>query len=168
LHKAILPTLLLMVGSTASGADDPASKLRSARSLRCAFTSSVVTTIKEGRKTVGPTNDKGSAVYDNINIAKGTARIVANSGAGDISVWVDVQGNLWMLERAPWGSEIVTTIFPMYAEGTTISFYWSRDIGLQLGEILPPGKWLMELARFWNDICLTRCAERSPVSENLK
>jgi hypothetical protein len=34
-------------------------------------------------------------------------------------VWLDRAGGLWMLERAPAGNIIVTTAYPMYAEGTT-------------------------------------------------
>jgi hypothetical protein len=111
--------LLLTCGMVAVGsaADSPASRLRSARSLRCAFTSSVSTWVKNGHRSIEQTNDKGSAVYDNINVAKGTARIVAN-WSGDIAVWLDAQGDLWMLERTPSGNEVITTVFPMYAEGT--------------------------------------------------
>jgi hypothetical protein len=76
----IVIVLLLAYGATASAADDPASRLRGARSLRCAFTSTVGTWIRNGHRTVEQTSDKGLAIYDNINAAKGTARIVANSG----------------------------------------------------------------------------------------
>jgi hypothetical protein len=114
----LLLVLLLTCGAAASGADDPASRLRGARSLRCLFTSSVATWVRSGHRSVEQTNDKGTAVYDDINVAKGTARIVANIGASDLVVWRDRQDNLWMLERTPSGNEIVTTVFPMYAEGT--------------------------------------------------
>jgi hypothetical protein len=109
---------LLVFGVAASGADDQASRLRDARSLRCTFTSSVDTLVRRGHRTIEQHDDKGAAVYDDINIDKGTARIVANSGASDLIVWLDRQGNLWMLERTPAGNEVVTTVFPTYAEGT--------------------------------------------------
>ncbi len=80
--------------------------------------SSVTTWVRNGHQTVERTTDKGSAVYDNINLAKGTARAIGNVGASDLAVWLDAQGDLWMLERTPSGNEVVTTVFPMYAEGT--------------------------------------------------
>jgi hypothetical protein len=118
MNRAALLGLLLACGTAANGADDPASRLRGARSLRCTFTSNVETRISRGHRRIAQTSDKGAAVYDNINVTKGTARIVANSGAADIVAWRDRQDNLWMLERSPSGNEIVTTVFPMYAEGT--------------------------------------------------
>jgi hypothetical protein len=103
----------------AKSPEDPASRLNHARSLRCTFTSSVATWIRSGHRTVEQTNDKGSAQYDNIDLAKGTARIIANAGAGDLAVWRErTFGSLWMLERTPSGNVVGTTVFPMYAEGT--------------------------------------------------
>lgn len=120
IHPLIAGALLSLAAVGAANADDdPVSRLRHARSLRCTFTSSVVTWVRSGRRSIEQTNDKGSAQYDNINVAKGTARIIANAGAGDLAVWVEgTSGSLWMLERAPSGNVIVTTVFPMYAEGT--------------------------------------------------
>jgi hypothetical protein len=95
------------------------SRLHGARSLRCSFTSNVDTLVKSGHRSVEQHNDKAVAVYDNINMDKGTARIVVNSDAADIVVWAErMSGSLWMLERTPSGNEVVTTVFPMYAEGT--------------------------------------------------
>lgn len=118
MKSKIVLVLLLTHGMTASGAGDPASRLRGVRSLRCTYTSSVATWVRSGHRSFEQTNDKSSAVYDDINLSKGTARIVANSGASDLVLWRDRQDNLWMLERTPSGNEVVTTVFPMYAEGT--------------------------------------------------
>jgi hypothetical protein len=118
MKRPILLALLLGWGAAASGADDPAARLRGARSLHCAFTSTVLTWVRSGHRSIEQTNNKGTATYDNINVAKGTARIIASDGAGDIAIWRDSQENLWMLERSPSGNEIVTTVFPMYAEST--------------------------------------------------
>jgi hypothetical protein len=61
-------------------------------------------------------------VYDNINIERGTARViyekgVPGGGGGDLTArW---QANaLWLIEAAPAGNLILTTIFPRYADGT--------------------------------------------------
>jgi hypothetical protein len=116
--RTTILTLLMVCTTAAHSADDPASRLRGARSLRCTYTSSVETTVRSGHRSIEQTNDKGAAVYDDINVVKGTARIIANGGASDVVVWRDRQENLWMLERTPSGNEVVTTVFPMYAEGT--------------------------------------------------
>jgi len=119
MKRAISAALILTVVASANGADDPASRLRGARSLRCAFTSSVNTWVRSGHRSIEQTDEKGSAVYDNIDLSKGKARIVANNGASDIVVWIErTWGSLWMRERTTSGNEIITTVFPMYAEGT--------------------------------------------------
>ncbi len=94
MQKTIILMLLLACGTAASGADDPVARLRGARSLRCAFTSSVETGVRSGHRSIEQTNDKGSAVYDNITAPKGTARIVSNGGASNLVVWRDAQDNL--------------------------------------------------------------------------
>jgi hypothetical protein len=106
------------VGSASSQPEDPGARLHHARSLRCAYTSSVATWVRSGHRTVEQTNDKGSATYDNINLTAGTARAIGNAGAADLQVWLDGMGALWMLERTPIGNEVVTTVFPRYVEGT--------------------------------------------------
>jgi hypothetical protein len=108
----------LVCGSKASGADDPGTLLRGARSLQCSYTSSVNTFVRNGHRTIENTTDKGTAIYDNINVIKGTARMVGNIGATDVVVWVDRMGSIWIRERTPFGNEFVTTVFPTYVEGT--------------------------------------------------
>jgi hypothetical protein len=106
------------VGAASGGTDDPVSRLKHARSLRCTFTSEVATWVRSGHRTVEQTTEKSTVSYDNIDLAKGTARIIANDGASDLSVWWERFGSLWMLERTPSGNIVATTVFPMYAEGT--------------------------------------------------
>ena len=116
-----LLVLMLACGTVAGAtvADDPASRLRGARSLRCTYTSTVETWVRSGHRTIEQHDEKSTATYDNIDIVKGTARIIANLGAGGITVWLErTWGSLWMLERTPSGNVVVTTVFPMYAEGT--------------------------------------------------
>jgi hypothetical protein len=84
--------------------------------LRCNFTDMALTEFKSGRRTIKSTNEKGTAVYDNIDIEHGTARIVA-SAADDLNVkWL--ADALWFIEKPPLGGLIVTTVFPNYSEGT--------------------------------------------------
>jgi hypothetical protein len=102
-----------------SASEDPGARLRQARSLRCTSQSSVGTWVRNGHRTIEEDTDNGSATYDNINLAKGTARIIANVGASDLTAWIDRQGTLWLVERTPFGYEVVTTVYPMYAEGSS-------------------------------------------------
>lgn len=108
--------------SAASAPGDPAGRLRHARSLRCTYQSSVGTWVRSGHRTIEEDKDRGVATYDDIDITKGTARIVANAGAADLTAWFDRQGSLWLVERTPLGYEVVTTVFPMYAEGSHDEF----------------------------------------------
>jgi hypothetical protein len=116
-HMSLLLTCLAF-WSSAYGSDDPGVLLRTARSLRCTFTSSVNTWVRSGHRSTENTSEKGGAVYDDIDVTKGTARIIGNIGAADVIVRLDRAGGLWIQERTPSGNEVVTTVFPMYAEGT--------------------------------------------------
>lgn len=71
MRKAILLALLLACSAATNGTEDPVSRLRGARSLRCTFTSSVNTWVRSGHRSTEQTNEKGSADYDNIDAAKG-------------------------------------------------------------------------------------------------
>jgi len=119
--RGILALVIALVASAAHGSD-PVARLHAARSLHCTYTSTANTWVRNGHRTVEQIPEKGSATYDNIDLKKGTARIIADGpwgGAGDITVWMErAFGALWMLERAPTGNVIITTVFPMYAEGT--------------------------------------------------
>jgi hypothetical protein len=95
----------LVCGSNAGGADDPGTLLRGARSLQCLYTSSVNTFVRSGHRTIEHTTEKGTAIYDNINVIKGTARMVGNVGATDVVVWLDRIGSIWIRERTPFGNE---------------------------------------------------------------
>ena len=109
---------LLPVGAARSAAE-PVSRLHHARSLRCNFTAVAMTQWKDGRRAI--TNEsvhEASITYDSIDPRKGMGRIIGNLGAGDVSVRYDAFGALWILETTPAGLLNVSTVFPMYAEGT--------------------------------------------------
>lgn len=109
----------LVFATRADAAGDLVSRLHAARSLRCTFTDDITTWVRRGKRTVEQTTEKGSATYDDINVAKGTARIVTGDGAGNLASWIEPTfGSLWMTERTLSGNTVVTTVFPMYAEGT--------------------------------------------------
>ena len=107
----------LCASSVATQADELVGRLHHAHSLRCWFTDSAVTEYKSGERTIAVTHDKGTSVYDNIDLQRGTARIIGNVGAGDLTaMW---QANaLWFILRASNGNLILTTVFPTYVAGT--------------------------------------------------
>jgi len=113
-------TLWLLIAfcvSSATRADGLADRLHHARSLRCSFTDSAVTEYKRGLRTIRVTHDKGSAVFDDIDLQRGTARAIGNAGAADLkAMW---QANaLWLFLQAPNGDLVLTTVFPTYMAGT--------------------------------------------------
>jgi hypothetical protein len=121
LRLVFLVLLSLVTLTAAVAADDLASRLKSARSLRCTFTSEVATWVRSGHRTVEQTKERSIVTYDNIDLAKGTARIIAEGfggGAGDLTVWWERWGGLWLVERTPSGNIVATTVYPMYGEGT--------------------------------------------------
>jgi hypothetical protein len=106
------------MASVTQAADNSAqARLQRAKSLRCTYTAAVAHWIRVSGHTVEQTNDKSTATYDAINLTKGTARIIANQGAGDLDAWWG-GGSLWLSERTPVGNLVVTTVFPQYAPGT--------------------------------------------------
>jgi hypothetical protein len=124
---ASLLCLVALNGALASDdpTDPPIGRLRQVRSLRCTYDTEATTAFKpEGRKIVTD-HDVMVVIYDNIDLGRGTARVVyvkgVAPGAGDVTVrW---NGNaLWFTEipqsNAAVSNAILTTVFARYAEGT--------------------------------------------------
>jgi hypothetical protein len=119
IHSLMVGAVLSLAAIGLASADgDPVAQLRHARSLRCAYQTGSGTWVRSGHRTIEEDKDNGVATYDDINITKGTARIIANAGAADLTAWLDRQGSVWLVERTLLGYEVVTTVYPMYAEGT--------------------------------------------------
>jgi len=138
--RRIIVCALLCVAAvgTANGAEDPASRLLHARSLRCIYTSKVATWVKKGHRTVEQSTTKDTVTYDNIDLAKGTARVIGSGGAFDLTVWVDQYDSLRMLAGRRPLSVLIVTVFPVYAEGTDQfvvleSDHWLSPAGNVLG-----------------------------------
>jgi hypothetical protein len=86
--------------------------------LRCQFTGSAVTEFKNGLRQYSTIQNKTTVTYDAIDLLHGSARIVAATGANDLAVSWGAMSGLWLVEKAPFGNVIVTTVFPSYAAGT--------------------------------------------------
>ena len=126
------------IGTVAGTSEDPASRLVHVRSLRCTYTSEVETWVKKGHRTVEQSTTKDTVTYDNIDLAKGTVRSIANGGASDLKVWMDEYGDLRMLAGRRPLSVLIVTVFPVYAEGTDQfvvleSDHWLSPAGNVLG-----------------------------------
>ena len=89
--------------------------------MRCTFTAHANTQFENGRRTTESVANKGidlePVTYDDLNLAKGTGRIVTGGGAANLTATWQAEA-LWLIERTPVGNMVVTTIFPKYAEGT--------------------------------------------------
>jgi hypothetical protein len=119
--QSMLVWLPLLCATVASAADDPVARLRSARSLHCTYTSSVTTAVRNGQHIVERHYDQGATTFEDIDLAKGTARIVTREfggGTGTVKVRWDHSGSLWLVEQSLSGNLISTTVFPVYAQGT--------------------------------------------------
>ena len=109
---------MLVCATATSGTTELAARLARAHSLRCTFSLSSTIWVRSGRRTAETTAEKGEVVYDSIDTAKGTARIIGNIGASNLVAWREASsGSLWLREMTPSGNEVTTTIFPMYVEG---------------------------------------------------
>jgi len=122
ISQVIFAAVLCLASVGARGAENAATRLRQARSLQCTYQSSEGTWVRSGHRTIEEDPDHGTAIYDNIDVTRGSARIIANAGAADLTAWMDRQGSLWLIERTPLGYEVVTTVYPMYADGSTDGF----------------------------------------------
>ena len=121
--------LAMCCGSNAevvfSGPERPdyeaAVRLSAARSLRCRFTSVAITQWSAGERNVTTKklktkSDAMEVLYRDIDARKGTAtRDLGNLNATQITVTVDIDGALWLVETSRSGGFSVTTVFPTYA-----------------------------------------------------
>jgi len=107
---------LLAIGP--AGADDtPEFRLKHALTLKCTFTASASTAFKDGRRAISSSKDEAESTFSTINIQKGTAKVIGNIRTADVLVRY-TQGEIWFIETTPAGNLVVTTVFPMYVQGT--------------------------------------------------
>jgi hypothetical protein len=107
---------LLAIGA-ASAAETTEFRLKHALTLKCSFTASASTEFKEGRRAISSTKDEGQSTFSTISIQKGTAKVISNIRVADIVVRY-AQGAIWFIETTPAGNLVITTIFPIYVQGT--------------------------------------------------
>ena len=116
---------------TPTPASDAAS-LFQAQSVRCEWGQGTIVSWNEGRpflEQVGFGKDAG-IVFDSIDTQAGTARIIGNAAAGDISVVVTPVG-LTFIEQATFGGLNFTTVFAHFVEPENVALaaVTSRHLG---------------------------------------
>lgn len=107
--------LLLVLGvlPLAVSAEDAASRLSAARSLKCHFTGGVSTDWTSGiAKTNTSAQFDEDVTFDAIDLKRGTVRVIGNIGSGDARVTLTPVG-LSIFDLNP-GVVDVTTVFSVY------------------------------------------------------
>ena len=116
-RSAIFIGLQLLAIAAAGAAETPEFRLKHALTLKCSFTASASTEFKAGQRAISSTKDEGQSTFSTINIPKGTAKVIGNIRAADVVVRY-TQGEIWFIETTPAGNLVITTVFPMYVQGT--------------------------------------------------
>jgi hypothetical protein len=114
---AVFLALQMLAIGPAGAAETPEFRLKHALTLKCSFTAAASIVFKDGHRATSSTRDEGVSTFSAINIQKGTAKVIGNIRAADVLVRY-TQGEIWFIETTPAGNLIVTTVFPMYVQGT--------------------------------------------------
>jgi len=117
MRLAVFLALQLLALGPAGAAETPEFRLKHALTLKCSFTASASTEFKDGQRAISSTKDEGQSTFSTINIQKGTAKVISNIRAADVVVRY-TQGAIWFIETTPAGNLLITTVFPMYIQGT--------------------------------------------------
>jgi hypothetical protein len=117
MRGTLLIAVCLVLPIACAAAESPTSRLLHARTLKCYFTGSNTIWIRNGHRTIESNTEKGEITYDSIDLQKGSARAIGNVGAADVSVR-STQGEIWITEVTDLGNLVVSTVFPLYVEGT--------------------------------------------------
>jgi hypothetical protein len=130
----LLMTLQAFPASAAAG-QRAYEKLLLARSLKCEFQPGALAEWKSDRPVLKTTYEKFALHFDAIDIKKGTARLIGNQGAGDVTLWTTIAG-LHFVEQTGFGSIMVTTVFSTMVPGGFVAVT-SRHIDMMMTPPLP-------------------------------
>ena len=112
---------LLQQQVTPTQASDPAS-LFQAQSVKCEWGQGTIVSWNEGRPLLeqGSFGKDAEIIFDSIDTQVGTARIIGNASAGDISV-VETPVGLTFIEQATFGGMNFTTVFAHFVEPENVA-----------------------------------------------
>jgi hypothetical protein len=106
--------MFLATAAYAQQPDEGFTDLMQAKSLQCEFGEGYAVSWKSGK----PQFESGSmgtvTTFDSIDLKKGTARVIANAGAGDVIV-IPTASGLNFMEKTDSGNLVFTTVFYHYA-----------------------------------------------------
>jgi hypothetical protein len=114
---AVFLALQLLAIGAAGAADTNEFRLKHAVTLKCSFTAAASTVFKDGQRAISSTRDEGQSTFSTISIQKGTAKVISSIRAADVVVRY-AQGAIWFIETTPAGNLVITTVFPIYVQGT--------------------------------------------------
>jgi hypothetical protein len=118
--KSIITILLfgLVLGvGTAAGQDDTFRTLVSAKSLKCQFGPGSVGKWAGAKVAVQQERFDVALHFDSIDAKTGSARMIGNEGAADVTVLASPSG-VTFVEQTGSGNIVFTTVFPAMVPGT--------------------------------------------------
>lgn len=139
MHVLVASLLFLLpLVSPLASSNDAFDLLVHAKSIRCKFDQGTVAVYKSGTLTLKQERfgEDNTFTFDSINPRASTARLIANAGAGDVTV-LPTMGGLTFVETTTFGSVNVTTVFGDYATPSTQEYIGvtSRHVAVLGGPI---------------------------------
>jgi hypothetical protein len=116
--------------TSAQAADDAVAQLAAARSLKCHFGPGTEAQWKGNKPAVGSARFDEDVLFDAIDLGKQSARVIGNTGAGDVRVLNTAVG-LSFVDTEPAVLD-VTTVFAVYTANNEFPAVDSRHV-LYLG-----------------------------------
>jgi hypothetical protein len=115
-------------------------------SFRCKFSDGQVTDFDRGIPRVKRSSDLTDIVFDQVDLRKGSARMIGNAGAETVRVLMGT-GSLHLIEITGYGNLNITTIFYEPGESAlqSIPVVHSRHVGTQRGPL--PSQYLGQCSR---------------------
>ncbi|QWE06384.1 hypothetical protein [Polynucleobacter sp. JS-JIR-5-A7] len=103
------------------------------QSFRCNFSDGLSTNWDSGKPSSKRTSDMSELIFDQIDIKKGTGRMIGNSGSETVQV-LKGDSSTHIVERTPSGNMNITTIFnPTQKYSDLYPVVHSRHINLMSG-----------------------------------
>lgn len=101
LKRVLITTYLLLMSGIVCG---------QTQSFRCNFSEGMRTNYDSGKPSTKKANDIGELVFDQLDVKKGTGRLLGNSGASDVSAFLG-SNSIHIIEQTMSGNINITTIY---------------------------------------------------------
>ena len=80
------------------------------QSFRCNFSDGLITNWESGKQTSKREGKMTELVFDQLDVKKGTGRMIGNSGSENVQV-ISGDGSVHIVERTPSGNMTITTVY---------------------------------------------------------